>query len=174
MGGRKKRKESPRSDDRGQFYSVAAARAALAVAALVAFFLVVMAVGIWVVGQDAADERLDGVVRETAYTAVDLDARHAQRLHRAGADTAADERLHAALCKELRKRSCPAPAVLMTSDETTSPFSMSYSLKRSVCPKCWKIISSSSYVTATFMLGLLSFGYYIKYALDRFVKHKIC
>ena len=97
---------------------MAAAVAAFAVAALVAFFLVVVAVGVGVVGQDAADERLDGVVRKAGYPAVDL--------------------------------------------------------KRSVCPKCWKIISSSSYVTATFMLGLLSLGPYIKYAFRRFVKHKIC
>ena len=69
-----------------------------------AFFLVVVAVGVGVVGQDAADERLDGVVRKAGYPAVDLYARHAQRLHRAGADAAADERLHAALGQELGQR----------------------------------------------------------------------
>ena len=87
--------------------AVAAAALAFAVAAFVALFLVVAAVGVRIVREDTADQRLDCVVRKARDASVDLYARHTERLHRAGAYPAADERLHPALRKEGGKRLMP-------------------------------------------------------------------
>ena len=80
------------------------------VAAGMAFAVaVVRAGGVRVIGERAAQQRLDGCVRVSARAAVQADARLVERHPRSAADPSADEDLRALLPQEGRQRAVAAP-----------------------------------------------------------------
>ena len=81
---------------------------AAGVAALTVLVVVVIAADIRIVAEISGQQRMDSRVGITADTAEEPDARLCQRLLRAAADAAADERVHTVLHQEASQRTMAA------------------------------------------------------------------
>ena len=81
---------------------------AAGVAALTMLVIVVVAADVRVVAEISGQQRMDSRIGITADAAEEPDSRLRQRLLRAAADAAADERVHAVLHQEARQRAVAA------------------------------------------------------------------